>query len=200
MEEKYLDASEVTATITGQDVTTDIGARSNVLALAGTVFLEDGLTAVGDGLTVSINNSVRGKSEAGKTDENGAYSITLLDPLAAVVETDDVLSITITNLDGQTFETTQTLATVDVEAGKVNPLNVTTDLLAVESRIFVIDGTVFLEDGATPARSGLQILVNINDQQQKTATETGAGYQVTFVDVLGQGILAKTGDEVKVME
>ena len=198
LEEKYLDASEVTATITGQDVTTDIGARSNVLALAGTVFLEDGLTAVGDGLTVSINNSVRGKSEAGKTDENGAYSITLLDPLAAVAETDDVLSITITNLDGQTFETTQTLATVDVEAGKVNPLNITTDLLAVESRIFVIDGTVFLEDGATPARSGLQILVNINDQQQKTATETGAGYQVTFVDVLGQGILAKTGDEVKV--
>ena len=122
-------------------MTTDLKATTKALSLAGTVFLEDGLTAVGDGFTVSINNSVRGKSEAGKTDENGAYSITLLDPLAAVAETDDVLSITITNLDGQTFETTQTLATVDVEAGKVNPLNVTTDLLAVESRIFVIDGT-----------------------------------------------------------
>jgi len=198
LEEKHLDESEVTATISGQDVTTDIGARSNVLALAGTIFLEDGLTAVGDGLSISVNNASRGKSEVGQTDENGAYSITLLDPLATVAETDDILSITVTNLDGQTFETTHTLTTSDVEAGKIENLHITTDLLAVESRIFVIDGTVFLEDGATPARSGLQILVNINDQQQKTATETGAGYQVTFVDVLGQGILAKTGDEVKV--
>ena len=198
LEEKYLDASETTATVSGQDVTTDIGARSEVLALEGTVFLEDGLTAVGDGLTVTVNNAAREKSESGKTDENGAYSITLLDPLLTVAETDDALSITVTNLDGQTFEATHVLTTAEVEASKIEELDITTDLLAVESRIFVVDGTVFLEDGATPARSGLQILVDINGQEKEAATEDGAGYQVTFVDVLGTGVLAKTGDEVTV--
>merc|ERR1712096_339716 len=178
LEEKYLDESEITATISGQDVTTDIAAQSTVLALAGIIFLEDGLTAVGDGLTVTINNVAREKSVSGRTDENGAYSIA--------------------NLDGQTFETTHVLTTAEVEANKIEDLDITTELLAVENRIFVVDGTVFLEDGVTPARSGLQILVDINGRENETATEDGAGYQVTFVDVLGTGILAKTGDEVTV--
>merc|ERR1712000_320894 len=109
----------------------------------------------------------------------------LADPPSTVAETDDVLSITITNLDGQTFETTHVLTTAEVEASKIGSLDVTTNLLATENQLFVVEGTVFLEDGETPARSGLKILVDLNGEPSETATDVAAGYQVTFVDLLG---------------
>jgi len=179
-----------------RDVPTDIQSTTSVLAVTGTIFLEDGQTPA-DGLTLTIANSSRGLQTTAVANENSAYEGTFFDPLQVVAETNDELTFTVTDTDGSTFEMTHTLTGDEVEANRVT-VNVTTNFLARERQVFNVGGTVFFEDGQTRAQGGLQILVKINNSEQQTTTEADGTYNVAFVDVLGANVIAQTGDVVDV--
>ena len=57
------DLGEEDSAIVERDVPTNIGSTTSALTVSGTVFLEDGLTSVPGGLSVSITNNNRNLME-----------------------------------------------------------------------------------------------------------------------------------------
>ena len=91
-----------------------------------------------------------------------------------------MLTITVTNTDGSTFEVTSMLTTDEVETGGAER-DVMTDFIARSRQLLVVEGMVFLEDGETPARAGLEVVVTINDFEEPTLTEEDSTYQVVHL-------------------
>jgi PKD repeat protein len=178
-----------------RDVPTNIDSTTT-LTVSGIVFLEDGLTSVPGGLSVSITNNNRNLTETVVTAADGTYSIGFSAD-TIVAETDDMLTTTVTNTDESTFEVTSMLTTDEVETGGAER-DVMTDFIARERQLLVVEGMVFLEDGETPARAGLEVVVTINDFEETTLTEEDSTYQVVIFDLFGAGIVAQTGDTVDV--
>lgn len=188
-----------------RDVTTDIGLTSSVLAVIGTVYLKNGDTEhvparsnlrEGD-LTVTVTNTTRKLSQDMNVGDDGGYGITfvdLLDPLATVAETGDVLTIDVTNDAGQNVGTvTHTLTIADIQSTRID-----VDIMSsqpAEVRILAIEGDVINMDGTT-AEAGLGVTIRIDMHgtvvEAMTTTDASGRYTHNFVDLVQP--VAATGD------
>ena len=150
-----LTTAQVDAGRANIDVTTHFIADSVSLAVFGTVFLEDGLTAAAsllrdDDLTVIVTNADRNNIQgSGAVRDDGGYTATLFNPPDIVAQTGDELTVNVEvqNSAGETVgpPTPHTLTTAEVAAQRAE-LNLTTDLIAT-SEVLVVSGTVFLKNG-----------------------------------------------------
>ena len=142
------------ATVT-QDVITDIGATSGILAVTGTVYLKNGDTMSvpaashlreGD-LTVVVTNTTRNLTERAPVDSDGEYSVTFLNFSGTVAETGDMLSLEVQNEAGETVGTmTHTLTTPEVKAANAE-VDIHTEVPA-EIRALYVVGSVIETDGS----------------------------------------------------
>ena len=194
------------ATVT-QDVITDIGATSNILAVTGTVYLKNGDTqsvpAVshlreGD-LTVVATNTTRNLTERGPVDDDGGYDVTFVNLLGIAAETGDSLTVEVQNEAGDTVGTMpHLLTTAEVAAAKAKVDVETTVPAAV--RALNITGSVIDLDGS-PAGPGLEVTLTLamnghTVPPAKTLTDAAGGYEYTFVQLLTP--VAATGDVLTV--
>ena len=194
------------ATIT-QNVITDVGATSNVLAVMGTVYLKNGDTqsvpAVSrlreDDLTVVVTNTTRNLTESGPVDSDGEYSVTFLSFSGTVAETGDSLTVEVQNEAGETVGTMpHLLTTAEVAAAKAEVPVETTVPAAV--RALDITGSV-IEIGGSPAGRGLEVTLTLamnghTMPPAQTLTDAAGGYNYTFVRLLTP--VAVTGDVLMV--
>ena len=185
-----------------RDVTSDIGLTSNVLAVLGTVYLKNGDTEhvparshlrEGD-LTVTVTNTTRNWMESTTVDNNGEYDISKVDPIAAVAETGDVLTVDVTNDVGVSVgSVTHTLTIEDLQTARVD-INIMSDTPA-EVRLFSIEGTVVNLDGSA-AEPGLSVMIMLDMHgmvvEVTATTDAAGGYYYDFVDLTMP--VAATGD------
>ena len=185
-----------------RDVTSDIGLTSNVLAVLGTVYLKNGDTEhvparshlrEGD-LTVTVTNTTRNWMESTTVDNDGEYDISKVDPIAAVAETGDVLTVDVTNDAGVSVgSVTYTLTIEDLQTARVD-INIMSDTPA-EVRLFSIEGTVVNLDGSA-AEPGLSVMIMLDMHgmvvEVTATTDAAGGYYYDFVDLTMP--VAATGD------
>ena len=185
-----------------RDVTSDIGLTSNVLAVLGTVYLKNGDTEhvparshlrEGD-LTVTVTNTTRNWTETTTVDNNGEYDISKVNPIAAVAETGDVLTVDVMNAAGVSVgSATHTLTIEDLQTARVD-INIMSDTPA-EVRLFSIEGTVVNLDGSA-AEPGLAVMIRIDMHgmvvEVTATTDAAGGYYYDFVDLAMP--VAATGD------
>ena len=194
------------ATVT-QDVITDVGATSNILAVTGTVYFKNGNTPKvpaashlreGD-LTVVATNITRNVTVSGPVDGDGGYDVTFVNLLSIVAETGDSLTVEVQDEAGETVGTTpHLLTTAEVVAAKAE-IDVDTTVPAAV-RILDITGSVIDLDGS-PAGPGLEVSLTIamnghTVPPAKTLTDAVGGYEYTFVQLLTP--VAATGDVLTV--
>ena len=123
----------------------DIGLTSNVLAVLGTVYLKNGDTEhvparshlrEGD-LTVTVTNTTRNLPRSIPVEDDGTYDTTFFDPIAAVAETGDVLTVDVMNDAGESVgSVTHTLTIENLQTARVD-INIMSDTPA-EVRVFAI--------------------------------------------------------------
>ena len=190
------------ATVT-QNVNTNIGATSGILAVTGTVFFKNGETQSvpaashlreGD-LTVVVTNTTRNLKASGPVDDDGGYDVTFLNLLGIVAETGDSLTLEVQNEAGDTVGMRlHTLTTSEVAASNAK-VDIHTTVPA-EVRVLDIIGSVVELDGSA-AGAGLEVTITLamNGQTMppvKTLTDAAGGYEYTFVDLINP--VAATGD------
>ena len=191
------------ATVT-QDVITDVGATSNILAVTGTVYFKNGDTMSvpaashlreGD-LTVVVTNTTRNMMESGPVDDDGGYDVTFLNLLGIVAETGDILTLDVQNEAGETMiasPVTHTLTTSQVKAANAK-IDIYTEVPA-EIRVLNIVGSVIETDGSA-AGAGLEVTLtfatNGHSTPAQTLTDAAGSYEYTFVDLINP--VAATGD------
>ena len=189
-----------------QNVPTDVGATSNVLAVTGTVYLKNGdvpVPAVSrlieDDLTVVVTNTTRNLTESGPVDSDGEYSVTFLSFSGTVAETGDSLTVEVQNEAGEKVGTrSRPLTTAEVVAAKAEVDVETTVPAAV--RVLDITGSV-IEIGGSPAGPGLEVTLTLamnghTMPPAQTLTDAAGGYNYTFVRLLTP--VAVTGDVLMV--
>ena len=191
------------ATVT-QNVNTNIGATSGILAVTGIVYLKNGQTLVpaashlreGD-LTVVVTNTTRNLTASGTVDDDGGYDVTFLNLLGIVAETGDSLTLEVEVLNeagNAVGQASHTLTTAEVAASQTE-VNIHTTVPA-EVRVLDIIGSVVEIDGrAAGAGLAVTIALEMNGQTMppvKTLTDATGGYEYTFVDLLNP--VAATGD------
>ena len=189
------------ATVT-QNVNTNIGATSGVLAVTGTVYFKNGETQSvpaeshlreGD-LTVVVTNTTRNLKASGPVDDDGGYDVNFLNLLGIVAETGDMLTLEVQNEAGDTVGTrNHTLATSEVTASNAN-VDIHTTVPA-EIRALNVIGSVIQLNGSL-AGAGLEVRITIGmnglAMEAQTVTDIAGGYEHTFVKLLTP--VATTGD------
>ena len=194
------------ATVT-QDVITDVGATSNLLAVTGTVYFKNGDSPKvpaashlreGD-LTVVATNITRNITVSGPVDGDGGYDVTFVNLLSVVAETGDSLTVEVQDEAGETVGTTPHLLTTAEVAAAQAEIDVDTTVPAAV-RILDITGSVIDLDGS-PAGPGLEVSLTIamnghTVPPAKTLTDAVGGYEYTFVQLLTP--VASTGDVLTV--
>ena len=195
------------ATVT-RDVTTDIGLTSNLLVVSGTVYLKNGEISVPatsvlreTDLTVVVSNTTRNWDEMTSVDADGNYNVTkVFDPLSAVIETDDIITVAVQNEAGVTVGEADphTLTIADVQ----NPdLEIDVDT-TVPARVMAlaIEGNIVELDGSS-AGPGVEVTLTIvmggdTRESPQVVTDAAGGYNYTFVDLLLP--VARTDDILRV--
>ena len=183
-----------------RDVTSDIGLTSNVLAVLGTVYLKNGdsehvpaRSHLREGeLTVTVTNTTRNWMESTTVDNDGEYDISKVNPIAAVAETGDVLTVDVMNAAGVSVgSATHTLTIEDLQTARVD-INIMSDTPA-EVRLFSIEGTVVNLDGSA-AEPGLAVMIRLDGMvvEEPVTTDAAGGYYHDFVDLTMP--VAATGD------
>ena len=76
-----------------------------------------------------------------------------------MAETGDELKITLTNGDGAVYEKSYTATTANINAGKIEGLDITTDF-AVTNTVLSLSGQVYLDGGEIAAPDGLAITLS----------------------------------------
>ena len=189
------------ATVT-QNVNTNIGATSGILAVTGTVYFKNGETQSvpaashlreGD-LTVVVTNTTRNLKASGPVDDDGGYDVNFLNLLGIVAETGNMLSLEVQNGAGETVGTmTHTLTTSEVTASNAN-VDIHTTVPA-EIRALNVIGSVIQLNGSL-AGAGLEVSITIGmnglTMEAQTVTDIAGGYEHTFVKLLTP--VAATGD------
>ena len=185
-----------------RDVISDIGLTSNVLAVLGTVYLKNGDTEhvparshlrEGD-LTVTVTNTTRNLPRSIPVEDDGTYDTTFFDPIAAVAETGDVLTVDVMNDAGESVgSVTHTLTIENLQTARVD-INIMSDTPA-EVRVFAIEGTVVNLDGSA-AEPGLAVMIRLDMHgmvvEVTATTDAAGGYYYDFVDLAMP--VAATGD------
>ena len=185
-----------------RDVISDIGLTSNVLAVLGTVYLKNGDTEhvparshlrEGD-LTVTVTNTTRNLPRSIPVEDDGTYDTTFFDPIAAVAETGDVLTVDVMNDAGESVgSVAHTLTIENLQTARVD-INIMSDTPA-EVRVFAIEGTVVNLDGSA-AEPGLAVMIRLDMHgmvvEVTATTDAAGGYYYDFVDLAMP--VAATGD------
>ncbi len=193
------------ATVT-QNVMTNIGLTSSILATIGTVYLKNGTMSVaaerhlreGD-LTVVVTNTTRNTHESGLVDDDGGYDVTFLNLLGIVAETGDVLTLEVQNEAGETVGTmTHTLTSVEVKAASIE-VDIHTTVPAIANVLNIVGSVIELDSSA--AGPGLEVTITLamnghTMPPMKTTTDAAGGYEYTFVNLLAP--VASTGDVLRV--
>ncbi len=189
------------ATVT-QNVNTNIGATSGILAVTGTVFFKNGETQSvpaashlreGD-LTVVVTNTTRNLKASGPVDDDGGYDVNFLNLLGIVAETGDSLTLEVQNEAGETVGTrSHLLKTSEVTASNAN-VDIHTTVPA-QIRALNVIGSVIQLNGSL-AGAGLEVTITIamngDTMEAQTVTDIAGGYEHTFVKLLTP--VAATGD------
>ena len=189
------------ATVT-QNVNTNIGATSGVLAVIGTVYFKNGATPSvaaashlrEDDLTVVVTNTTRNLKASGPVDDDGGYDVTFLDLLGIVAETGDSLTLEVQNEAGDTVGTrNHTLATSEVTASNAN-VDIHTTVPAEIRALDVIGNVIQLNGSLAGAGLEVRIAIGMNGltMEAQTVTDIAGGYEHTFVKLLTP--VAATGD------
>ena len=193
------------ATVT-QDVITDIGATSNLLAIIGTVYFKNGDTQKvpaashlreGD-LTVVATNITRNVTVSGPVDDDGGYDVTFVNLLSVVAETGDSLTVEVQNEAGETVGTMpHTLTTPEVKAAKAE-VDIYTEVPAEIRALYVVGSVVEIDGSAGGPGLAVTITLGINgdSMEAQTLTDAAGGYGYTFVDLITP--VAATGDVLTV--
>ena len=196
------------ATVT-RNVTTDIGLTSNFLAISGTVYLKNGDTdsvpaseALRDGdLTVVVDSTTRNWKHSKLVDDDGTYDINIVDLTAAVIETDDVLEITVQNEAGETVSlepVIRQLSIPDLQNPVLDGIDIDT---VAPARVWVlaVEGDVVELDG-TSAGAGVEVTLTIvmdgGTRYETILTDAAGHYSHAFVEL--QTPVARTDDMLKV--
>ena len=190
------DLGDVDSATVTQNVITNIGATSGVLAVTGTVYLKNGDTMSvpaashlreGD-LTVVVTNTTRNMMESGPVDDDGGYDVTFLNLLGVVAETGDILTVDVQNEAGETMmesPVTRTLTTSQVKAANAK-IDIYTTVPA-EVRALDIVGSVVELDGSA-AGAGLEVTLSLGMNGHtmapaQTLTDATGSYNYTFVQL-----------------
>ena len=193
------------------DLTSEPPIRVDTLVLDGTVYKEDG-EIIAAGVDVMI--TVGSMSDTDTTDANGAYGVAFLGFGSTVATTGDTVSVAVTDADGNPASVVMisvngvavsgdnfTLLNdilEKVEAGESVTVDVTTDIdippRSVDS--LTVKGTVFKEDGTTPAGLGLTVEVTVGSMSDTDTTELDGSYSVAF---LGFGTPVAATDEIVIV-
>ncbi len=189
------------ATVT-QDVTTDIGSTSRLLAVTGTVYLKNGDTDKvaaeshfrDEELTVVVTNANRNFTASGAVDNLGEYAATFFMPTTIVAETGDVLTIEVQNEAGEMVGGgTHTLTTAEVELNQAD-VNIETEVPA-KTLVLDVAGSV-IELNGNPAGPGLEVTLTLRMNGQnmmaQVFTDATGRYGHTFINLLTP--VAATGD------
>ena len=189
-----LTSTDVDAQRATVDVSTDVVASTSTLVVTGSVHFVDSEIPVGPNLTVTVTNPDSGMEATGMTDADGMYNITLFSAADPVAETGDTIDVSVTQGD-QVVGTMSVTLTADQIDSQRAMADVPTSIKA-ESAVFNITGTVYLEDGVSPAPPGLT--VNVTNVNQGIAddgwtTEDGS-YSVTIVSA--SMAVARSADEL----
>ena len=178
------------------DLTSEPPIPVNIIIVEGTVYKEDGeIVADGVDVTVTIGSNA---AEMRTTGADGAYEVTLVDPLNPVATTGDTVSIAVADANvvslsingtahsGSSFPLVNDILE-QVEAGMSVMVDVTTDILIPPRTVnaLVVEGNVYKEDGTTSAGGGLDVMVSVGLQPTQTVqTDSAGGYSVSFVELL----------------
>ena len=108
------------------DLETDLPVKTGVLKISGQVYLQDGTSSVGDGVTVSV--AINSLVEHTPTTSDGHYTVELGNGTVAVAATNDTVMVT-ASLNDQTYGSVkQVLLMEEVLAGKLADLNLISEL------------------------------------------------------------------------
>ena len=183
----------------------------DTLVLDGTVYKEDG-EIIAAGVDVMI--TVGSMSDTDTTDANGAYGVAFLGFGATVATTGDTVSVAVTDADGNPASVVMisvngvavsgdnfTLLNdilEKVKAGESVTVDVTTDIVIPTRSVdsLTVKGTVFKEDGTTPAGLGLTVEVTVGSMSDTDTTELDGSYSVAF---LGFGTPVAATDEIVIV-
>lgn len=169
----------------------------NLLVIEGIVYKVDGgVPADGVTATVTVGSNA---PETRTTDADGSFEVTLINPLAPVARTGDLVSVVVTDATGAERGSTQLPLTNDRLDGTAVMVSVTTDIVVPPRSVnaLVVEGTVHKEDGATGAGSGLNVMVTVGSTTQTVQTEGDGSYSTAFVGALSP--VAVTGDPVSIV-
>ena len=205
---KNSDLGEADTVTVEQDVVTNVGATSTILAVMGTVYLKNGETqkvpATNDlrteNLTVVVANTTRDLEQRGSVHNDGKYSVTFFDVSNTVAETGDSLTVEIQNEAGEIVGTTShILTTAEITAVQADGVDVDTTVLAVIKLLDVV-GSVVEIDGS-PAGAGLAVTIMLTRNGHtvellRGMTDAAGRYNRTFFSTAAP--VASTGDTLTV--
>ena len=196
-----------TAIVT-RNVETDIKLTSNLLVVAGTVYLKNGNDPVAamrnlreSDLTVVVTNTTRSLERRASVKDDGTYGAVFQSiGGAAVAETGDNLTLAVQNEAGEMVEVESdphTLTGTQVQAARAE-VDIHTTVRAIVNTLHVIGTVVDLE--GNPA-AGVRVTISVMMDGDVTAkrvvtTDAAGGYEDIFVKVGTP--LAATGDALLV--
>lgn len=189
-----LTTADVDAQRATVDVTTGVAASTSSLVVTGQVFFVDSELPVGANTPVNVANADGGMEASAMTDADGMYSVTFFSPGDPVAETGDTLNVTVMHGDEIAGSATHALMASEIDAQRA-VVDVSTSIKA-ESSVFNITGTVYLEDGVSPAPPGLTVEVtNVNQGVADDGwTNADGTYSVTIVSA--SMAVARSADEL----
>ncbi len=180
-----LTAIEIDAQRAMVDVPTNIKATSSAFVVAGTVYLEDGVSGAPAGLTVKVMNETQGIDLEGWTVPGGGYVVTFLETEMAAVKTADELTLDVLVMAGDETpvgETSVTLTSADVVAARIEGIDITSSLTADPTNAFVVDGTV-RDPSGNNVSAGVRVRVTLGDHApRELETYANGGYSATYFD------------------
>lgn len=177
-------------------------ATSNVLAVSGSATYQDGATPLGSSENVTVEITIRGRTETQTLGSAGAgkFSIAFFNATAPVVGTGDLVVIRLLKGGKEVGAATIPASSNDVKAGVLDAKSLSTTL-SPSTTTLVVTGTVRNADGTGPAAAGTTVRVtNLTRAglapQTGTVGSAGAGkFSVVFFAAIGDPV-AVTGDEI----
>ena len=198
VEEDGTDSITVTVgDITGEttvDLTPEPPMMVSVLVITGEVNKADGTgTVPGVDVAVTVNDH---PPISTTTDEDGSYSVTIVDPSGDAGSTGDIVTVVVSDEDGEVVGTEETVLTnEDLGDGDstIVEIDVDTNIVSTTSAL-VVTGTVYHEGGSLPVGSGMNVSVmnNANGMEVTGTTDADGMYSVTFFNPNAN--VAATGD------
>ena len=176
------------------------------LVVRGTAYKEDG-EIIADGVNVTVTV---GSDSASKTaGSDGSYGVAFLgfgqtvattgNTLSVAVDGANVVALTVNGVEQAGSQVLLLNAILEkVAAGEAVTVDVTTDIdippRSVDS--LVVKGTVFKEDGTTPAGAGLTVEVTVGSDSASKTTELDGSYSAAF---LGFGTPVAASHEIVIV-